>query len=153
MNTYRFRSQTFHVVCEQPQRACYCTSPKAAIPILLQIFEELDQYQEHFAVVALNVKGVVIGHKVLCSGTETACLVSPAMVLRAALVLGGTTFLAVHNHPSGSSDPSREDIALTRRMRSAGEGLGLPLADHIILGSDNHHSFRCAENWDKGWDK
>ena len=56
--------------------------------------------------------------------------------------------LAWHNHPSGDPTPSREDMALTTRLRSAGESLGVPLADHVVLGSDRWHSFRASEGWD-----
>lgn len=147
--TYKLKSRTFSVVCEPlGVGAQTVTSPSAAGPVLRSIFADLDDYQEHFVIVALNAKGRVIGHKVLASGTETACLVSPAMIFRAALVLGGTTVIMCHNHPSGDPNPSREDISLTRRCVSAGETLGLPVADHIILGSETIHSFRSAQGWE-----
>lgn len=146
---YTIRSRTLNIACEAPsQRYGPCTSPKAAVPVLRAIFAELDDYQENFILVVLNQKGRVIGHKVLSSGTETACLVSPEMVFRAALILGGTSILVSHNHPSGDPTPSREDIFLTKRLRSAGDLLGLPLADHIILGSPEFYSFRASEGWD-----
>ncbi len=78
----------------------------------------------------------------------TATLVSPREFFREALRYGATSALAWHNHPSGDPTPSREDIALTGRLRAAGESLGVPLADHMVLGSDRWHSFRAAEGWD-----
>jgi DNA repair protein RadC len=59
------------------------------------------------------------------------------------------TALAWHNHPSGDPTPSREDVQLTNRLRAAGESLGVPLADHMVLGGDRWHSFRAAEGWDR----
>lgn len=68
---------------------------------------------------------------------------------REALRFGATSALAFHNHPSGDPTPSPEDILLTRRLRAAGESLGVPLADHLVLGRDRYHSFRAAEGWDQ----
>jgi hypothetical protein len=76
-------------------------------------------------------------------------LISPREFFREALRFGATTALAWHNHPSGDPTPSREDMALTTRLRSAGESLGVPLADHVVLGGDRWHSFRAAESWDR----
>jgi len=67
-----------------------------------------------------------------------------------ALRYGATSALAFHNHPSGDPTPSREDVQLTKRLRASGESLGVPLADHLILGAERYHSFRAAEGWDNG---
>ena len=74
--------------------------------------------------------------------------ISPREFFREALRYGASTALAFHNHPSGDPTPSREDTQLTRRLQAAGESLGVPLADHLILGNDRYHSFRAAEGWD-----
>ena len=69
-----------------------------------------------------------------------------ALVL--ALPLGAaTTALALTTTPA-ETPPSREDTQLTRRLQAAGESLGVPLADHIIVGQETYHSFRAAEGWD-----
>ena len=148
---YRFRSQTFSVVMEEPLPYGPCTSPRAAVPILRAIMTacNLDEDVEHFLLLALNAKGAVIGHKLCAQGTTTACLITPREFFRAALALGAVTALACHNHPSGDPAPSREDALLTNRLRSTGDTLGVPLADHIILGQDRHYSFRAEEGWDK----
>lgn len=149
MNSYKLKTKTFSIAMEPAESYDPCTSPRAVGAIMRAIFEQLDldQSNEHFVVVVLNAKGRVVGYKLLATGTETACLVSLAMVFRAALVLGGTSVIACHNHPSGDPTPSREDQVLTRRMRAAGDVLGLPLSDHIILG-DTYYTFRASEAWD-----
>lgn len=150
MNSYILKSQTFRVACEAPS-AKYepCTNPRSAVTVLRAIFATLDESQEHFIILALNSKGRVVGHKVLSSGSATACLVSPEMFFRAALVLGGTSAIACHNHPSGDPGPSHEDQTLTRRLQSSGDMLGLPLSDHLILGDPGYYSFRASEGWDR----
>ncbi len=151
MNTYTLKSRTYSVVCEpgeSPDRIA--TTPAAAARVFRALMAGLDQDQEHVVMVCLTPKGRVVGHKVISSGTATCCLVTPEQVYRAALVLGGTSVLVAHNHPSGSTEPSQEDQTLTKLLKQAGDFLGLPLADHLILGSpDTYYSFRaCApEIW------
>lgn len=148
-HVYKTHLKTFSVAMEPSEPGAYCANPRSAEPILRSIFEqlELDSYQEHFLIVCLDSKAKVVAFKVLSAGTETACLVSPAMIFRAALVLGGTTVILCHNHPSGDPSPSREDVALTERCRKVGETLGMPVADHIILGNGRFHSFRTHADW------
>ncbi len=154
MNTYLFHSKSFIVSrVSEDIKPGYCTSPNAAAEIFRAIYQELDLDREHFVMLALNAKGRVIGHKVISTGHSTACLVTPAMVFQAALVLGAVTVLVAHNHPSGDPSPSREDEELTLRLREAGKLLGVPLGDHLVLGFDSpdsvrSHSFRAKGEWD-----
>lgn len=104
--------------------------------------------EERFGMLALNAKGELLAERILSQGTATATLISPREFFREALRYGATTALAFHNHPSGDPTPSREDIALTKRLREAGESLGVPLADHIVVGQEYWHSFRASEGWD-----
>ena len=104
--------------------------------------------EERFGMLALNAKGELLADRILSQGTATATMISPREFFREALRFGATTALAWHNHPSGDPTPSREDCALTTRLRSAGESLGVPLADHLVLGRESWHSFRASEGWD-----
>lgn len=122
------------------------TSPKAAGAYLLP--RCLGWTEERFGLLALNAKGDLLAERILSQGTATATLISPREFFREALRYGATSALAYHNHPSGDPTPSREDTLLTRRLQAAGESLGVPLADHLILGRDCYHSFRAAEGWD-----
>ncbi|MDE3032665.1 MAG: JAB domain-containing protein, partial [Acidobacteriota bacterium] len=105
--------------------------------------------EERFGLLALNAKGDLLAERILSQGTATATLISPREFFREALRYGASSALAFHNHPSGDPTPSAEDRLLTKRLRAAGESLGVPLADHLILGSDRYHSFRAAEGWDR----
>ncbi len=104
--------------------------------------------EERFGLLALNAKGDVLAERILSIGTATATLISPREFFREALRYGASSALAFHNHPSGDPTPSREDIQLTRRLQAAGESLGVPLSDHLILGCGRYHSFRASEGWD-----
>ncbi|HNX94336.1 MAG TPA: DNA repair protein RadC [Holophaga sp.] len=124
------------------------TSPRAAGDYLLPRCQGWTE--ERFGLLALNAKGELLAERVLSQGTATGTLISPREFFREALRFGATSALAWHNHPSGDPEPSHEDIQLTRRLRAAGESLGVPLADHLILGRERYHSFRAAEGWDRG---
>jgi DNA repair protein RadC len=123
------------------------TSPRAAGEYLLP--RHCGWTEERFGLLALNAKGDLLAERILSQGTTTATLISPREFFREALRYGATTALAFHNHPSGDPTPSGEDQQQTRRLQAAGESLGVPLADHLILGSDRYHSFRAAEGWDQ----
>ena len=123
------------------------TSPRAAGAYLLPRCQGWSE--ERFGLLALNAKGDLLAERILSQGTATATLISPREFFREALRYGASTALAFHNHPSGDPAPSREDIQLTRRLQAAGESLGVPLADHLILGHERYHSFRAAEGWDQ----
>ena len=122
-------------------------SPRAAGAYLVPKAHGLTE--EVFGLVALNAKGEVLADRIIARGTATACLSSPREFFREALRYGATSALGWHNHPSGDPTPSREDMALTKRLRTAGDSLGVPLADHIIVGDCRWHSFRAAEAWDQ----
>ena len=137
-------------LCRRSQRTSVkprINSPKAAGTYLMPRCQGYTE--ERFGLLALNAKGDLLAERILSQGTASATLISPREFFREALRFGATTALAFHNHPSGDPAPSKEDIQLTRRLRSAGESLGVPLADHLILGSDTFHSFRAAEGWDR----
>jgi len=122
------------------------TSPRSAGEYLLPRCQGWTE--ERFGLLALNAKGELLAERLLSQGTSTGTLISPREFFREALRYGATTALAFHNHPSGDPVPSREDLQLTKRLRAAGESLGIPLADHLILGRETYHSFRAAEGWD-----
>ncbi len=138
-------------LCRRSQRGAArprITSPRAAGAFLLERCHGWSE--ERFGLLALNAKGELLAERILSQGTATGTLIGPREFFREALRFGATTALAFHNHPSGDPTPSHEDSQLTKRLRAAGESLGVPLADHIVLGMDRYHSFRAAEGWDAG---
>jgi DNA repair protein RadC len=120
-------------------------SPRAAADHLLPLCRGWTE--ERFGLLALNSRSLLLAERILSQGTSHATLVSPREFFREALRFGAVSVIAFHNHPSGEVHPSREDLALTRRLREAGETLGVPLADHLILGEGVFHSFRAAQGW------
>jgi DNA repair protein RadC len=100
------------------------------------------QSQERFATVLLDIKHRILATQVVSIGTATETLAHPREIFREAIRQGATRLIVAHNHPSGSLDPSSEDIQLTRQLLKAANLLGIPLLDHLILGNGNFSSLR-----------
>lgn len=115
-------------------------SPASAAAALSH--ELMWQSQERFAVILLDVKHRLLGTQVITIGTATETLAHPREIFREVIRQGATRLIVAHNHPSGSVEPSSEDIALTRQLLSAAQVLGIPLLDHLILGNGDHRSLR-----------
>jgi len=101
-----------------------------------RLFREFlgDVPEEHFLLMVLDARRRAIGINEVSVGTLSASLVHPREVFRAAILLNGAAIIVAHNHPSGDPTPSAEDREATRRIQRAGELLGIPMADHIIIG-------------------
>lgn len=97
--------------------------------------------QERFYILLLDGKGRLMRELRVSEGTLTASLVHPREVFRYALREAAASILLVHNHPSGDPTPSPEDEALTRRLRAAGELLGVKVLDHVVIGRGRWLSF------------
>jgi DNA repair protein RadC len=74
--------------------------------------------------------------------TLNASIVHPREVFKRAIALSAASLLVAHNHPSGDPAPSEEDLAITTRLREAGELLGIPLLDHVIVGEGEYRSLK-----------
>ncbi|ANY70378.1 hypothetical protein BBD42_30680 [Paenibacillus sp. BIHB 4019] len=98
--------------------------------------------KEHFVCLFLNTKNHIIAQETLSMGTLNASLVHPREVFRAAIKCSSASLICVHNHPSGDPTPSAEDIALTKRLVSAGELVGIEVLDHLVIGDGRFISLK-----------
>lgn len=97
--------------------------------------------REEFLAVCLDGKGALIGFHQVSVGTLTASLVHPREIFKAAILANAASVILVHNHPSGDPTPSAEDESLTRRIRQAGELVGIKVVDHVVIGDGRFVSF------------
>jgi DNA repair protein RadC len=108
------------------------------------------QQQEKFAVVLLDVKNRLIGTKVVTIGTATETLVHPREIFREVIKQGATKLIVAHNHPTGNTDPSPEDIQSTEQLLKGAQYLSIPILDHLILGNGTYQSLReISDLWEK----
>jgi len=103
--------------------------------------------QEMFVVIALDTQNSIIKSKVVSLGTLNASLIHPREVFNFAIKNTAASIIIAHNHPSGSVDPSEEDLAVTTRLRDAGHLLGIQLLDHVIITRDSYKSLREFGLW------
>lgn len=98
--------------------------------------------REHFICIHLNTKNMVVGIETVAIGTLNACTVSPREVFKAAIISSAAGVILVHNHVSGNSSASQDDIAITNRLVESGKTLGIEVVDRIIIAKNKHFSFK-----------
>ncbi len=98
--------------------------------------------QEIFKVVLLNTKNEIIADIDVSIGTLNSSLVHPREVFREAIKRSSNKIILMHNHPSGSIKPSKEDKQITSRLIKCGEIIGIEVIDHIIIGDGTYFSFK-----------
>lgn len=115
------------------------SSPTDALQVLARYRKAK---QEQFICLSLNGNHVVEAVRIVSIGLVNRTVVHPREVFADPIVDRAAAVLLAHNHPSGNIEPSSEDREVTRRMKEAGNILGIPVLDHIILGKgDSYFSF------------
>lgn len=100
-----------------------------------------DCRKEIFKVLYLNKANQLIAEKDLFFGTVDEAAIHPREVVQSALEEHATAVILVHNHPSGRTEPSQEDMAITKKLKAACEVVGIKVLDHLIVGNRNYFSF------------
>ncbi|MGJ8650844.1 MAG: JAB domain-containing protein [Opitutaceae bacterium] len=107
-------------------------------------FDE-DPTVEWFYVILLNRKNMPLGRVLVSRGSATATVAHAREVFKPAILASATGVICAHNHPSGDPAPSRADIQITRKLRDAGQIIGIDLIDHMIVGHNcSYYSFSEA---------
>lgn len=97
---------------------------------------------ERVRILYLDARNRLIDDHHLGDGSIDEAAIHPREVIRRAMDLGAAALILVHNHPSGSPEPSRADIQITQRIAEAGRLLGVAVHDHVIIGREGHVSLR-----------
>lgn len=101
-----------------------------------------DKAKEHFKLIILNPRNKIIAISTISIGTLNASLVHPREVFKEAIIHNAASIVLCHNHPSGDTEPSEEDLNITKRLIEAGKILGIEVLDHIIIAKDDFCSFK-----------
>lgn len=120
-------------------KVCF-KSPETVAAYYMEQMRHLEK--EHCIAVFLDNKNRLITDVCISIGTSNAALVSTRELFRQALRSNAVFLLLLHNHPSGDSSPSREDIVLTEKITEASKLMDIPLIDHIIIGDNNFVSLK-----------
>ena len=98
--------------------------------------------QEHFRILMLNTKNIVINIKDIFIGASNSSVIETRKVFKEALKYNAKNITICHNHPSGDPNPSKEDVNISLRIKEAGKIIGIDLLDHIIIGDNRFVSLK-----------
>jgi DNA repair protein RadC len=115
------------------------TRPEDILPLVAHLKQKR---QEHFICVTLNGAGEILGNRTITVGLLNHSLVHPREVFADAITDRAASIICIHNHPSGTLEPSSQDIAITNQLKDAGLLIGIQLIDHIIVSKNGHVSMR-----------
>ena len=115
------------------------TRPEDILPLVAHLKQKR---QEHFICVTLNGAGEILGNRTITVGLLNHSLVHPREVFADAITDRAASIICIHNHPSGTLEPSSQDIAITNQLKDAGSLIGIQLIDHIIVSKNGHVSMR-----------
>lgn len=114
------------------------TTPQDIVPVLQKYAKKR---QEYLVVVTLNGAHEIIKTHVVGIGILNKTMVHPREVFARAIRDNAASIILCHNHPSGNIDRSHEDDQVTRKIHEAGNVLGIPLLDHIIISKKGYYSY------------
>lgn len=120
-------------------------TPLAIFTMMVELFHLERMADEYVYLIAFNNKMKVLGLFQVSHGIGNASLIDPRGIFMRAVYIGASNLILVHNHPSGVTTPSKEDISVHKRLKEAGELMGIPIVDHVIIGSDGYLSFKEQE--------
>lgn len=126
-------------------------SPDRILDLWRAVIINADWYtedREHLVSFCLDTRRRLKSFSLVSIGTLNESLAHPREIFRSAIADAASAVIVAHNHPSGDPNPSNIDVALTRRLYSAGDLLQIPLLDQIIVAGQRYFSFReCSSGW------
>lgn len=122
----------------RPMKKEPCTCGEQAAYFATRELRGLDR--EHLLAIYVDAEHMVSGLETVSIGVESASMASMTTIFRGALLAGARGIILAHNHPGGTTDASPEDVQLLMHARGAGELLGCPLLDFLIVGADDAYS-------------
>ena len=123
----------------EPIKQLQCNSSAKAYQLFQPVLSFLSH--EEFWVAYLNYQSKVITHHCLIKGGIASTTVDLRILLKKALEVGATGLLLAHNHPTGNLQPSKADIALTKKIKIAAQAIDIQLLDHLIVSENGYFSF------------
>ncbi len=128
------------LMSESPDGNTVFSSSRAVYTYFAPRFKNLKK--EAFLSLLLDTKNRLIKEAAVTEGTLTNSLIHPREAFREAVRESAASVIFVHNHPSGDPEPSRDDIAVTERLKATGEIIGIKVLDHVIVGDGKYASLK-----------
>ena len=125
---------------DRPEKTDSIMSSQQMAKRLMDSYGDLNQ--EHLVAIYLDTQNRIIAEKVIFKGSVRRSVAEPREILHYGVKYMATSLVVTHNHPSGETYPSRNDVAFTDKLRRACKDLGIDFLDHIIVGKSDYYSFR-----------
>ena len=119
------------------------TTPRDVFDLLMPRMRYYDR--EHFLVLSLNTKNLVVNIETISIGSLDSSIVHPREIFKHAIQQSAASIVLAHNHPSGDPFPSVEDMEVTRRLQSVSSIVGINILDHVVIGAQTFFSFKEKE--------
>lgn len=116
------------------------TCVQNANDIIKEVFFLHELAEESLVLLTVNTKHEVTGLFEVSRGSLNQSVVHPREIFKRAILNNASSIIIAHNHPSGDTTPSQEDLNVTKRIAEAGKLMGIELLDHLIIGDDNYYS-------------
>ena len=117
-------------------------SPSDLADVCLNVLGLSREPEEVFGMFTLDTKNNLTGYFEISRGNLNSSIVHPREIYKRVLLQNASSVIFTHNHPSGETEPSHEDITLTNRLDECGKILGIKILDHIIIGDGVFYSFK-----------
>ena len=125
-------------------------SPQDARDAFEEVFNVTSMASEEFLMLTLNTKNQIIGAHSIFKGTLNSSIVHPRDIFQQALLNNAASIIVCHPHPSGDTQPSPEDISVTKRLIECGKIIGIDVLDHIIIGGGDSNRYNYVSLKEKG---
>lgn len=117
------------------------SNPDSIVNLMNDVFHTDKLSEEYLYMIALNTKCHPIGFFEISHGASNYCICNPREIFNRLLLCGATAFVLLHNHPSGDSTPSKDDLKAFEKVKQCSNLMGISFLDNIIIGKD-FYSFR-----------
>ena len=131
---YRKHLIRLQVVREPRSSTGQLKSPDAVVECVKRELQSLDR--EYIVAILLDSRLSIVGIEEVSKGTLNSSLICSREVYKAAVLCNAHSIILLHNHPSGDPTPSEADIDITKKLKKAGDIMGINLMDHITVGTD-----------------
>lgn len=117
--------------------------PEKVVELASLLLDGADR--EYLLVISVNAKTQPLALEIVSIGSVDTAFAVPRETFKHAVLSNAAGIFLVHNHPSGDCKPSKEDMQITKRMKKAGEILGIPVIDHVVIGEGEFYSLKERE--------
>lgn len=126
----------------RPDLSAVIRSPEDVYILAKDFIRLHEESEEYLYMACLNTKNKVTSVFELSHGNVNSSIVGIREMFQKALLANAVSIIVMHNHPSGDCSPSREDVNITKKMKEAGDLIGIEVLDHIIVGENNYCSLK-----------